>query len=149
MSTSRGFTLIELLVVIAIIGVLSSVVLASLNTARAKGNYASIISEMKQIETAAYLDQSSRGTWAPDVGTATNPFVPGSIASWPTPPCTGWTYDWENWENLDGSVTIRVTLRRPNVSPVYYYCIYTTGTCNYGDGYPIQDASPNQITCSE
>ncbi|PIS43439.1 pilus assembly protein, partial [Candidatus Kaiserbacteria bacterium CG08_land_8_20_14_0_20_50_21] len=30
---SRGFTLIELLVVIAIIGILSAVVLASLNTA--------------------------------------------------------------------------------------------------------------------
>lgn len=35
---TRGFTLIELLVVIAIIGVLSSTVLASLNTARFKAN---------------------------------------------------------------------------------------------------------------
>ncbi len=38
----KGFTLIELLVVIAIIAVLSSIVLASLNTSRAKGADAAV-----------------------------------------------------------------------------------------------------------
>lgn len=54
---SRGFTLIELLVVIAIIGILSSVVLASLNSARVKGRDARRISDMRQMQLALELYQ--------------------------------------------------------------------------------------------
>ncbi len=42
----KGFTLIELLVVIAIIGVLSSVVLASVNSARTKGSDTKVRSQL-------------------------------------------------------------------------------------------------------
>lgn len=59
----RGFTLIELLVVIAIIGLLSSVILASLNGARIKGRDARRLSDIKQIQTALELYYSDNNTY--------------------------------------------------------------------------------------
>lgn len=81
MKKNKGFTLIELLVVIAIIGILSSVVLASLNTARDKGNDAAIKSNLANIRAQAeiYYDgtgNKSYGTESADCTAglfATNP----------------------------------------------------------------------------
>ena len=50
-----GFTLIELLVVIAIIGILASIVVASLNTARKKSRDARRIADIKQMQLALEL----------------------------------------------------------------------------------------------
>jgi len=65
MSTKRGFTLIELLVVIAIIGILASIVLVSLNSARNKGRDARIISDVQQARTA--LESGFNGSGYPDL----------------------------------------------------------------------------------
>ncbi len=54
-SFQSGFTLIELLVVIAIIGILSSIVLVSLNTARNKGANASVKSNIYGIRNQAEI----------------------------------------------------------------------------------------------
>ncbi|MFT7507504.1 MAG: prepilin-type N-terminal cleavage/methylation domain-containing protein [Acidimicrobiales bacterium] len=60
---NKGFTLIELLVVIAIIGTLASVVLASLNTARAKGRDAYRKASLSSIRVALELYYDDHGTY--------------------------------------------------------------------------------------
>ena len=59
----KGFTLIELLVVIAIIGLLSSVVFASLNSARTKARDAKRLSDLRQVGIALALYQDQYGTF--------------------------------------------------------------------------------------
>jgi len=74
---SRSFTLIELLVVIAIIGVLSSVVLVSLNSAKAKARDARRLSDMKQIKAALEMYYISNGRYPDSDG--------GGSGGWDTP----------------------------------------------------------------
>ena len=62
LNNKKGFTLIELLVVIAIIGILSSIVLASLNTARAKGSDAAIKSSLDQVRAQSELYYDANGS---------------------------------------------------------------------------------------
>ncbi len=98
---SEGFTLIELLVVVAIIGLLSSVVLVSLNSARKKARNAKRVADIHQIQSALelyYLDNNSYPnnglTWANECsdGGSLSPsavipgLVPNYMAKFPSDP---------------------------------------------------------------
>ena len=62
-----GFTLIELLVVIAIIGLLASLSMVALNSAREKARNSRRVSDIKQIQTALELKYSEDKQYPSDV----------------------------------------------------------------------------------
>jgi prepilin-type N-terminal cleavage/methylation domain-containing protein len=80
----NGFTLIELLVVIAIIGVLATIIIASVIEAKKRAEFAQVISQFSQIEKAfllSYYDEDRTKWWTEDeLGLGGNPTLEEIIA---------------------------------------------------------------------
>lgn len=84
---TKGFTLIELLVVIAIIGILSSVVLASLNDARQKSRDAKRVADIKQVQLALQLRFDNESNFpTQSLGPIPSNLAPTYIATIPVDP---------------------------------------------------------------
>ena len=95
-NNKQGFTLIELLVVIAIIGLLSTLSIVALNSARARSRDARRVSDIKQIQTALEMyynvadEYPTIGTGPNQLSTSTSPAIKyGSttfMSFWPVAP---------------------------------------------------------------
>jgi len=97
---NNGFTLIELLVIIAVIGILSTIVLASLNNARIRAQTAKTVSELRNISQAFEIYNLDNNSYPADVSPnvlpiGMGPYLPSQ--QWPEAGYRGAVYDWEYW----------------------------------------------------
>ena len=133
----KGFTLIELLVVIAIIGLLSSIVLVSLNAARGKARDAVRKQDLKEIHKALemyYLnhDQYPNEDWCDSsIGSCGHGC-----------PCDGtdWTYTNYIGQKLKNEGLMMILPKDPINNTTYYY--WYEPNCNQG-----VCSSPNRGCC--
>ena len=154
----QGFTLIELLVVIAIIGLLSSIVLVSLNSTKAKARDAQRMSDLHQIKLALELYKNDRGNYPirniwdtvpikTDLSSYINypndPLNKGSVwwpifAAWGPTYNNGYRYWYVSYDGKDFDLVTRLEKDNPN------NCKNRRWTVHYGYYTQI----PGAVWCS-
>lgn len=121
MNYKKGFTLIELLVVVAIIGVLASVVLSSLNDARARARDAKRLADIRIIQTALELYNLDNGEYPSSSG------ISGGTTNAPNSSWANSAY--ESWENLE--TILGTTLPRDPLNQEGFSSTNPNGPYNY------------------
>ena len=119
---NRGFTLIELLVVIAIIGILASVVLASLNSARDKGADAAIKSTVNNVRAQAALHYEDNRNY--DAFCASLTAAAASVND------AGGTGSWTCSVNNSGTDSDAYSVSGQLSDPTEFYCVDSTGSAS-------------------
>ena len=112
-TNEKGFTLVELLVVVSIIGLLSTLAIVALGSARTKARDAKRVSDMRQIATALEM-YFSDNDYYPSVASAINLGEDGAL-----------TFSETNAFNNDGAGIIYMgSVPKPPTPPADKYYVY-------------------------
>jgi len=136
----QGFTLVELLVVIAIIGLLSTLSIVALNSARARSRDARRVADVKQIQTALEMYFNDAASYPAAVASGTSIAYDTGIGTTtymqvvPTPP----TPD----DGCTGSVEYSYTQTGSGASYTLEYCL---GADTSGISAALNTATPAGI----
>ncbi|MEI6490199.1 MAG: type II secretion system protein [bacterium] len=141
---NKGFTLIELLVVIAIIGLLSSVVLASLSVAKKRSQDATVRQGVNQLRTLMEQNYTEYKTysdlepqmWFKQASDCNTYFVTGKFASQASQVCKSIIKNTYTGPNGEGYLWIGTFSNTPSKSfsimgalpsKATYYCVGSSG----------------------
>ena len=147
-SNNKGFTLIELLVVIVIIGLLASIVLVSLNSARAKARDVKRAAEIKQLVIAIQLYVDDNGNFPSNAGCLNGWCCLGHGDSG-----TCWSGNYHGSTALDNSLSPKYISQIPDdplnntsgLGDAYMYRISGAGAILH---WGIENSNPSSQTCA-
>jgi type II secretion system protein G len=131
----KGFTLIELLVVIAIIGLLSTIVIASLTSSKAKGRDAKRVADIRTIQLAMESYFNDNGFYP----TALSSVAPTYIGALPKDPSNNSTNYFYSAYNASGTANCTTN------KPIRYHLAATMESNDTTNSSLTQDADSTTV----
>ena len=136
----KGFTVIEILVVVAIIGILASVVLFGVDSAKRKARDARRVADLSQMAQVIEIYNNDNGEYPSDLNADLSQYFPQGVPNDPVPSKTyNYVHDGSQCyvlraeldrdnrsildRDLDGEIDCGGIINCNDSEPPYFYCV--------------------------